>query len=229
MISERKIEPVRKAQVKSPEEIITVPVIFLPKKQEIVSRINNIVDELWSTPSPREGALWDNIPAYNAPVHLSDSSDLETCSKAAYDHLLFDLTTQVLDETYKQPDSSNAVPWFKPKGAVWSTHRVLPSSSENVKPGVNTRILRCMRLDDTMENRAKCQSNVKWTDRKRKERVDEVLSEELQEDEQQWVDYDRDELNIKMQLTNSLFDVLVTETLTALSSIGSDKKSSIVL
>ncbi len=42
--------------------------------------------------------------------------------------------------------------------------------------------------------------------------MDEILIQELREDEPQWVVYDEDELAVKMQLAETLFENLLLDT-----------------
>ena len=52
----------------------------------------------------------------------------------------------------------------------------------------------------------------KWLSRKKKDRVDHILIQELREEEPMWVSYEEDELLVKMQLADAIFDSLLSET-----------------
>ena len=65
----------------------------------------------------------------------------------------------------------------------------------------------------------------KWSSRKKRDAVDEVLLAELKEEEPQWVDYQQDEFAVKMQVADSIFDQLMAETALKLTGITSKKQS----
>ena len=94
---------------------------------------------------------------------------------------------------------------------------------------VSARVLRCMRLDDdASENRFRRPSNVKWTDPKRRERVDQILSEELQEEAQHWIDYDTEELEAKTKLgdvfVETIEHTLLSEAFVDMMDIRKDRQ-----
>uniref|UniRef100_G3P9V4 Centrosomal protein 350 n=1 Tax=Gasterosteus aculeatus TaxID=69293 RepID=G3P9V4_GASAC len=55
--------------------------------------------------------------------------------------------------------------------------------------------------------------------KKTRDRVDHILVQELHEEEAQWVNYDEDELFVKMQLADSIFDALLKDTANVLTLI----------
>ena len=56
------------------------------------------------------------------------------------------------------------------------------------------------------------QPKLKWGSRKKKDDVDQILIAELREEEPDWVNYDDDELAVKMQLADAIFESLLAET-----------------
>ena len=64
----------------------------------------------------------------------------------------------------------------------------------------------------------------KWNVRKKKDHVDAVLVEELQEEEADWINYDGDELSVKMQLTDTLFESLLADTVSTLNKVYSKRQ-----
>ena len=61
--------------------------------------------------------------------------------------------------------------------------------------------------------------------RKKKDRVDEILIEELKADEPAWTNYDADELAVKMQLSDAIFDTLLVETGRVLLDVTSRRRA----
>ena len=53
---------------------------------------------------------------------------------------------------------------------------------------------------------------VRWSPQKRRDRVDQILVRELHSEEKEWTDYSQDEAIVKDAVTDSLFDLLLTDT-----------------
>ena len=53
---------------------------------------------------------------------------------------------------------------------------------------------------------------VRWSPQKRRDRVDQILVRELHSEEKEWTDYSQDETIVKDAVTESLFDLLITDT-----------------
>jgi centrosomal protein CEP350 len=54
--------------------------------------------------------------------------------------------------------------------------------------------------------------------------VDNILVEELREEEPRWINYDEDELAVKMQLTDTIFDMLLNDTVQTMNEVYQKKK-----
>ncbi|CAK8675150.1 unnamed protein product [Clavelina lepadiformis] len=54
---------------------------------------------------------------------------------------------------------------------------------------------------------------------KKKDNVDLLLIEEMREEEPSWTDYDMDETSVKVQLTDTVFDMLLNDTISSLRRI----------
>ena len=53
---------------------------------------------------------------------------------------------------------------------------------------------------------------VRWSPQKRRDRVDQILVRELHSEEKEWTDYTYDETIVKDSVTDSLMEVLITDT-----------------
>merc|ERR1711997_288032 len=53
---------------------------------------------------------------------------------------------------------------------------------------------------------------VRWSPQKRRDRVDQILVRELHSEEKEWTDYSQDETIVKDAVTESLMEVLITDT-----------------
>lgn len=65
-------------------------------------------------------------------------------------------------------------------------------------------------------------SIIKWS-RKKRDHVDEILVVECQSEEDQWINYERDELLVINQITNDIMDSLLKETADVFSQIFSKR------
>ena len=54
-------------------------------------------------------------------------------------------------------------------------------------------------------------SYLRWTGKKR-DAVDEILVQELQQEEKEWTNYDHDEVSVKKQVADAVLDELLAET-----------------
>jgi centrosomal protein CEP350 len=65
----------------------------------------------------------------------------------------------------------------------------------------------------------------KWGIFKKKEIFYTILVQQLHEEEPEWVNYDDDELAVKMQLTETIFNDLLTDTVQTMNKIFRKKQS----
>ena len=57
---------------------------------------------------------------------------------------------------------------------------------------------------------------VRWSPQKRRDRVDQILVRELHSEEKEWTDYAQDETLVKDSVTESLFELLLADTVARL-------------
>lgn len=69
---------------------------------------------------------------------------------------------------------------------------------------------------------------VRWS-RKKRDHVDEILVLEAQTEESDWINYDKDELTVKNNLTDDILDMLVAETTQIMSEILNKKSKNAIL
>lgn len=97
-----------------------------------------------------------------------------------------------------------------------------PTTIEGLKPVVHAAVFKLLGLNGTR----KFNTVNKWNIRKKKDAVDAILVQELGEEELGWVDYNDDELNLKMSLVESLFDSLILDTVHTLNEVYRKKQHS---
>ncbi|KAH9508836.1 hypothetical protein Btru_050193 [Bulinus truncatus] len=204
--------------VRQLEEV--APVVPL-SREAITPIISRAVDIYWN--NRRYGESLEGVAPPSDFLSEDDEDDHQVTSKEiaesrkSWKKMLFDLTGEIIRDIYQNED--------KPEPPVWQkiphqTQRFYkgnspPTTVDALRPIVQSAVFKELDLNGT---RKTLQVN-KWNVRKKKDMVDAVLSLELAQDEKGWVDYSTDELNLKMNLTNSIFDSLISETVQTVNGI----------
>ena len=171
----------------------------------------------------------------------SKGSDMESRSGAAFKHLLFDLTGEIICDTYAEEELPEPMPWSKPRSRkrVFYKGRSPPTTNDDLKPVVTAHVLTLLNKDISDDARMtslmttsasgalkspRSSLRPKLIGRKKKDRVDEILIDELRAEEPEWVNYDADEEAVKMQLEVAIWDSLLLDTARALSDVAERKR-----
>ncbi len=167
-------------------------------------------------------------------------TDNESTSRRAYKKLVFELTGEILRDIYADENEASdgvAPPEGGPEALARTAqmlrqrHRYFkgytpPTHPDDVTPIVSKHVLDLLNLRDSTEPRgrpARTSALKKWTSRKKRDAVDEVLLAELKEEEPEWVDYQPDELAVKNQVADAIFEDLLLETARTMATIASKK------
>ncbi|XP_073499374.1 centrosome-associated protein 350 isoform X2 [Phyllobates terribilis] len=208
-----RLEPSPKSvqPVPPPELIFAVPHTVA----EVEQLVEVAVDKLWD---------WKQLNGNLQEIRNTFICNKEDESPAysAYKEMLFDLTLHIFEEICS-PDPRGSQPsWKKPL-------RVTPSYSRRVKDHRNMKevksfltseVLNLLSLRKEHNYKTDWQRMMKFG-RKKRDRVDHILVQELHEEEAQWVNYDEDELFVKMQLADGIFEALIRDTIQVLQGIQS--------
>ncbi|OCT82819.1 centrosome-associated protein 350 isoform X2 [Xenopus laevis] len=174
-------------------------------------------DELWK---------WKELSGDLQEIRTTfaqDGDEEQNPAQSAYKAVVFDLTHQIFEEMCCS-DQMEMPPWKKPS-------RVSPTSSRQVRNPHNLVEIKSILIDEVLSllNLKKEQNHkTDWQrmmkfGRKKRDRVDEILVKEMHEEEAQWVNYDEDELFVKMQLADGIFEALIRDTVQVLQSIEQKK------
>nr|XP_032814557.1 centrosome-associated protein 350 isoform X1 [Petromyzon marinus] len=164
--------------------------------------------------------------------------DIESVSRRVYKQSVFDLTKEVFMELHADDPNTDRPPWMKPRrGSSLYLWRIGGVHSDNeIAALIQTEVLRSLGLfegsvagDGNAANVATAGPGiggrkpdlpraVKWG-KKSRDRVDIILARDLHEEEPQWVSYEDDELEVKMQAVDSIFEALLADTAHTLSQI----------
>ncbi|KAK9871491.1 hypothetical protein WA026_012863 [Henosepilachna vigintioctopunctata] len=120
---------------------------------------------------------------------------------------VFDLCREVVKNHYKKFEKDNVPYWLK---ASRDSNVILgkPFDYYQLEKHINAEVKHLLGFEKKYirEN-----SVIRWS-KKKKDHVDEILALESQFEENEWLDYEKDELMVKNEITNEIFNVLLEET-----------------
>ncbi|XP_022084332.1 centrosome-associated protein 350-like isoform X2 [Acanthaster planci] len=150
-------------------------------------------------------------------------SDIESTSQRSYKRLIFDLVGEAYQDITSEQEQGEQLPWTKTKRRPRKYFfdrppRELPDLAQVVED-------RALFVTGLAGRPKPDPALARFGGKKKKDHVDEILTLELREEEQEWVNYDDDELAVKMQLTEAIFDSLLTDTAMALNRIQDRRRA----
>lgn len=215
-----------------PPKLPEQPAMVVPHSAaEVEKMVHAATQEIWkSFDLGKEGALTlaqlpTPQPSQEYLGKEASGQDQEALSIHSYKKAVYDLAWEILQEIYAEEPDTNQPQWVKPRRVKSSTfHRVkTPGDITKIQEFVAAEVLKLYGLSKDQSQKTDWQKMLKFG-RKKRDRVDHILVQELHEEESQWVNYDEDELFVKMQLADSIFDALLKDTANVLTLI-SDKRA----
>uniref|UniRef100_A0A8C9S163 Centrosomal protein 350 n=1 Tax=Scleropages formosus TaxID=113540 RepID=A0A8C9S163_SCLFO len=196
------------------------PAMVVPHTSlEVKQLVHSATQVIWNSCSL--GQSLPNLVGVSIPIAPEDyygcnahDQDLESLSKRSYRQVVFDLTWEIIQEIFAEDPNAHQPQWVKPRRMNSSYfHRVkCPSDISEVQDFVTNEVLKLLGLKKDQNQKTDWQKMLKFG-RKKRDRVDQILVQELHEEESQWVNYDEDELFVKMQLADGIFDALMKDTI----------------
>ncbi|XP_061867417.1 coiled-coil domain-containing protein 187 isoform X3 [Colius striatus] len=200
--------------------------LVIPHYSSYVKKLSACaVEELWTPEN-----IYSNFRRINVPKHLEyndlPGKALETESMRMYNQVILDLTRELLCGEYQVTANPNTFPWVKENlRSHCSRHFCRRTDVSDVKTFVQGEITKIMNLEkNDLAMKRKLLNMTKYGNCKR-DRVDLILIQELRKEEPQWTCYDDDELTVKMQVTEDIFDSLILDTIRVLNKIYLRKAS----
>ncbi|XP_054940162.1 centrosome-associated protein 350 [Physeter macrocephalus] len=196
--------------------------------EEVEILVHNAAEELWNWKE-----LGHDLHSISIPTKLlgcaSKGLDIESTSKRVYKQAVFDLTKEIFEEIFAEDPNLNQPVWMKPCRINSSYFRRVknPHNLDEIKNFIATEVLKLFSLKKEPNHKTDWQKMMKFG-RKKRDRVDHILVQELHEEEAQWVNYDEDELCVKMQLADGIFETLIRDTIDVLNQI-SEKQGRMLL
>ncbi|XP_035135891.3 centrosome-associated protein 350 isoform X3 [Callithrix jacchus] len=216
-------EPKREPQQPC-ETLLAVP----HTAEEVEILVHNAAEELWKWKE-----LGHDLHSISIPTKLlgcaSKGLDIESTSKRVYKQAVFDLTKEIFEEIFAEDPNLNQPIWMKPCRINSSYFRRVknPNNLDEIKSFIASEVLKLFSLKKEPNHKTDWQKMMKFG-RKKRDRVDHILVQELHEEEAQWVNYDEDELCVKMQLADGIFETLIKDTIDVLNQI-SEKQGRMLL
>lgn len=174
----------------------------------------------------------NNDSSNNEEVKNEKDSEIEFKFKRMLIDLIGELLLDLYIEKYVSPELvSELLPGIKryPKRLYFKS--IISSASMNkiqVKEIIRSKVLQLLRLD-THENdlaNRKTITKSKWRSQKRLDMVDALLDSEMREQEHEWANYEYEEYEAKLLISNTIFDMLLKDAIDCFHVNYLKKKSS---
>lgn len=146
--------------------------------------------------------------------------DIKCTSRRIFKKLVFDLTKDILKETYDLVREKPCALWDWPAFSH-KRNKPLPRSREMLQEVVLKQVLG---LFGFAPRARKEKLVIRWS-RKKRDYVDEILMKESHEEESAWTCYDEDEVTVKNEITLGILDSLLDETVQIILDIRKRKLS----
>ncbi|KAM9613129.1 centrosome-associated protein 350 isoform 3-T3 [Trichechus inunguis] len=225
---EETIVPVMAESKRPPQKPCETLLAVPHTAEEVEILVHDAAEELWKWKE-----LGHDLRSISIPTKLLDSvskgQDIESISKRVYKQAVFDLTKEIFEEIFAEDPNLNQPVWMKPCRINSSYFRRVknPNDLDEIKNFIATEVLKLFSLKKESNHKTDWQKMMKFG-RKKRDRVDHILVQELHEEEAQWVNYDEDELCVKMQLADGIFETLIRDTIDVLNQI-SEKQGRMLL
>uniref|UniRef100_A0A663LZF2 Centrosomal protein 350 n=1 Tax=Athene cunicularia TaxID=194338 RepID=A0A663LZF2_ATHCN len=205
----------QKVPTKPSEEPLAVPHTAV----EVESMVHAAAEELWKLKE-----LGHDLQSFSLHTDLSSTlkeQDTDTINKQVYKKVVFDLTREIFGEIFAEDPNLNQPIWMKPCRIASAYFRRVkdPNDLAEIKSFIAAEVLKLFSLRKEPNHKTDWQKMMKFG-RKKRDRVDHILVQELHEEEAQWVNYDEDELCVKMQLADGIFEALIRDTVDVLNQIN---------
>ncbi|XP_061860268.1 centrosome-associated protein 350 isoform X2 [Colius striatus] len=212
-----KVEP-QKVPTKPCEEPLAVPHTAV----EVEGMVHAAAEELWKL--KELGRDLQSFSLHTDLITLKEQ-DTDTINKQVYKKVIFDLTREIFGEIFAEDPNLNQPVWMKPCRITSAYFRRVkdPNDLGEIKSFIAAEVLKLFSLRKDPNHKTDWQKMMKFG-RKKRDRVDHILVQELHEEEAQWVNYDEDELCVKMQLADGIFEALIRDTVDVLNQINEKQR-----
>ncbi|XP_076454897.1 centrosome-associated protein 350-like isoform X2 [Babylonia areolata] len=216
----------------APSAAPVADVYIVPHERgEVEAIVTDAVSVFWNL--RRCGESWESVTPPADFLQESGSADgagepmegMVSASRRTFRSLIFDLTGDIVRDIYRhEHDTDPPPPWQRPAPRRQRYYKGAspPSTLDGLVPVVQGAVTDILGVAGC-SGRFRGRSSNKWNVRKKKDHVDALLVEELREEEADWINYDADELAVKMQLTDTIFQSLLDDAVTTLNKVYTSK------
>nr|XP_021401618.1 centrosome-associated protein 350 isoform X1 [Lonchura striata domestica]XP_021401619.1 centrosome-associated protein 350 isoform X1 [Lonchura striata domestica]XP_021401622.1 centrosome-associated protein 350 isoform X1 [Lonchura striata domestica] len=209
----------QKVPTKPSEEPLAVPHTAV----EVEGMVHAAAEQLWKLKE-----LGHDLQSCSLKADLCGTlqeQDTDTINKQVYRKVVFDLTREIFGEIFAEDPNLNQPIWMKPCRIASAYFRRVkdPNDLDEIKNFIAAEVLKLFSLRKEPNHKTDWQKMMKFG-RKKRDRVDHILVQELHEEEAQWVNYDEDELCVKMQLADGIFEALIRDTVDVLNQINEKQR-----
>lgn len=150
--------------------------------------------------------------------------------ESSFKKMILDLTGELMYDLYLERfEQADVVSEFLPghlrplKKKHFKSYLKGPSDLTRVKDLVGKKVLDLFKLSADKENKMKVKS--KWRIQKKLDLVDGLLDVEMREQEHEWSNYEIEEYEAKLLISNSVFDLILKDTIDCVQSTIIKKNS----
>lgn len=213
------------------KELAKEPVMNVPFTKEKIGALCDMAIESY---------FWKRLESNQSLLNTNESEGLELFFKSSmtvadgdakessaveltFKQMLLDLIGELMNDLYLERfDKPQSVSEFLPgvktsfKKQYFKSNPKGPSKQEDAKSLIKDRILRIFKLNG---NEAEIQASrpktakSKWRSLKKLDLVDSLLDNEMREQEHDWANYEIEEHEAKLLITNTIFDMILKDTI----------------
>ncbi|XP_059503699.1 centrosome-associated protein 350 isoform X3 [Stegostoma tigrinum] len=212
-------QPVQEPQPPKAVPVHEEPYFAVPHDAlEVEKMVHTAAEELWKL--QELGHDLADLQLLPDCLGNNKGKDVESVSKRVYCEAVFNLTREIFTEMFAEDPSASQPPWMKPSriSSAFFRRARNPRNLNEVKIFISNEVMKLFGFNQEQNQKTDWQKTMKFG-RKKRDRVDHILVQELHEEEAQWVNYDEDELCVKMQLADGIFDALIKDTINVLNQI----------
>ncbi|XP_067997548.1 centrosome-associated protein 350 isoform X2 [Melanerpes formicivorus] len=209
---------------KEPTKLCEEPLAVPHTAVEVEGMVHEVTEELWKL--KKLGRDFQSFSLHTDFDSALQEQDTDTINKQVYKKMVFDLTREIFGEIFAEDPNLNKPVWMKPSRISSAYFRRVkdPNNLDEVKSFISAEVLKLFSLRKEPNQKTDWQKMMKFG-RKKRDRVDQILVQELHEEEAQWVNYDEDELCVKMQLADGIFEALIRDTIDVLNQIYEKRRA----
>ncbi|XP_015907783.2 uro-adherence factor A isoform X1 [Parasteatoda tepidariorum] len=167
----------------------------------------------------KQGSLLTDIkdPNFNAVI---EKLGLTIPCQITFLDLIFDASKEILLDLYQEIEEVPQ-PWLKPKRLT--PKPPFPCDKDKILPVLQKEVEKTFKLLPKDQTNVWQRKRPTWSTlklgRKKRDFVDTILISEIKDEEPDWINYDQDEVTVKFQIADSIFDQLIDDTVTTLRKL----------